>query len=114
MTVFELGVDKGGIDGDTDATPPGAIGIGCSAVFVCDPGRTIGLGSCMLAFVSESGFFVSANACVASEAAVRTMALCSRWRSESSYPVDQLVGTLRCKPLRSTPKANRWDSHPPG
>ena len=45
MVEFELGVGGDGNEGDTDATPPGAIGIGCSAVFVCDPGRTIGLGS---------------------------------------------------------------------
>lgn len=78
IIVLELGVDGEGNEGETDATPPGAIGIGCSAVFVWDPGRTIGLGSCMLAFVFGSGFLVSANVCVASQVAVRTTPLWSR------------------------------------
>ena len=45
MVVLELGVAGEEDPGDGDATPPGAIGIGCSAVFVCDPGRTMGLES---------------------------------------------------------------------
>lgn len=75
MVVSELGVAGEGNEGDTDATPPGAIGIGCSAVFVCDPGRTIGLGSFMLAFVFGLGFFVSAKFCVVIAVAVREVPL---------------------------------------
>lgn len=78
MIVFELGLATGGIEGDTDATPPGAIGIGCSAVFVCDPGRTIGLGSCILAFVFELGFLVSANVYIARSSTVRARPLLCR------------------------------------
>ncbi len=45
MTVFELGVAGVGIDGDTEATGPGAGGVGPLAVWLSEPGRTMGLGS---------------------------------------------------------------------
>ncbi len=61
MIVFELGVAGAGIDGDTEATGPGAGGVGPLAVWLSEPGRTIGLESWILGFVFRSSTFLSAN-----------------------------------------------------
>lgn len=61
ITVFELGLGIDGMDGDTEATGPGGRDIGPVAVKLSEPGRMIGLGSCMLGLVLGSDFLVSAN-----------------------------------------------------
>ena len=65
----------------------------------------------MLALVFEAGFFVSAKVCSVMELVLRRMASWSMLVSEISYPIDHLVQTLWCKPLRS---AFRGNSHPHG
>ena len=61
MTVFEAGVAGVGIDGDSEATGPGGRGVGPLAVWLSEPGRTMGLVSWMLGFVFGSFGFGSAN-----------------------------------------------------
>ena len=61
MIVFELGVAGVGIDGDTGATGPGGRGVGPFAVWLSEPGKTMGFVSKMLAFVFEVGGLLSAR-----------------------------------------------------
>ena len=61
IVVSELGVAGDGVVGDTEATGPGAGGVGPFAVWLCEPGSTIVSESWMLGLVLGSGFFVSAK-----------------------------------------------------
>lgn len=61
ITLFSLGVAVVGIDGEIEATGPGAGGAGAVLLVLCDPGKTTASESCMLGFVFGSLLFELEN-----------------------------------------------------
>ena len=59
--MFEAGVAGVGIDGDSEGTGPGGRGVGPLAVWLSEPGRTMGFVSWMLGLVFGSRDFESAK-----------------------------------------------------